>query len=498
MRINKKQKTLTKRETMFSDPKNKSPIVMFNKIFSLKQISPFYFDKMTLLAGRGNSFSKKRSINVKLSFQVKDLYRLLEMKNLPRGSTTSREATPLGDPRGVPKQFSTFWSFSKHFPQRSTKQISKSLPICLEGFRNRLKQSSQSGIQRIEVNNSVNILVFKTRSNNIEIQLNLIMGDTENNLLGHLFDLIENTTDFEFSGDEGPDVDLNELWSSLPSEPQDNSHTVASDDFLYPEIQSTVEDSPVAGSRPQEQFVIDSFIADTFTHDTTTNIAMTSLPQLQYTTTTSSPTLSPTISPTPTIIQIPAPSPTQSPTLSPTQSPTLSPTTQYTITVPHPSLPQMLIQVPGTNQLQLVTVSPDPSLTMLSPLPPDTFDSQSFTFTANTSLPPQSPSSSLSSLTSPLSTTDAYVEMRRKNNEACTKYRQRRKTKQDMAEEELKALKDKNDLLNMKVRQMESIIQDLRANVITNITHPRVIKRDRDGDIDGRDQPENKRMRWEP
>jgi len=494
MRINKKQKTLTKRETMFSDPKNKSPIVMFNKIFSLKQISPFYFDKMTLLAGRGNSFSKKRSINVKLSFQVKDLYRLLEMKNLPCGSTTSREATPLGDPRGVPKQFSTFWSFSKHFPQRSTKQISKSLPICLEGFRNRLKQSSQSGIQRIEVNNSVNILVFKTRSNNIEIQLNLIMGDTENNLLGHLFDLIESTTDFEFSGDEGPDVDLNELWSLLPSEPQDNSHTVASDDFLYPEIQSTVEDSPVAGSRPQEQFVI----ADTNTPDTTTNAAIISLPQLQYTTTTSSSTLSPTISPTPTIIQIPAPSPTQSPTLSPTQSQTLSPATQYTITVPHPSLPQMLIQVPGTNQLQLVTVSPDPSLTMLSPLPPDTFDSKSFTFTANTSLPPQSPSSSLSSLTSPLSTTDAYVEMRRKNNEACTKYRQRRKTKQDMAEEELKALKDKNDLLNMKVRQMESIIQDLRANVITNITHPRVIKRDRDGDIDGRDQPENKRMRWEP
>jgi len=479
MRIIKKEKTKTKRETMFSDPQNKSPIVMFSKIFSLKQISPFYFDKLTLLAGRGNSFSKKRSVNIKFSFQVQDLYRLLEMKDLPRGSTTSREATPLGDPRGVPKQFSTFWSFSKHFPQRSTKQISKSLPICLEGFRNRLKQSSQSVIQRIEVNNSVNILVFNTRSNNIEIQLNLIMGDTENNLLGHLFDLIESTTDFELSGDEGPDVDLNELWSLLPSEPQDNSHTVASDDFLYPEIQSTIEDSPVAGSIPQEQFVINTLIADTNTHDhTSAETGMISSPQLQFTGT----------------------------TLSPTQSPILTPTPQYTITVPHPSHPQMLIQVPGTNQLQLVTISPspDPILTLLSPLPPDTSDSQSSTFTANTSppspdFPPlQSPSSSLSSLASPPSTTDAYVEMRRKNNEACTKYRHRRKTKQDMAEEELKALKDKNDLLNMKVRQMESIIQDLRANVITNITHPRVIKRDRDGDIDGRDQPENKRMRWEP
>jgi len=477
MGINKKEKTKTKRETMFSDPENKSPIVMFSKIFSLKQISPSYFDKLTLLAGRGNSFSKKRSVNIKFSFQVKDLYRLLEMKDLPRGSTTSREATPLGDPRGVPKQFSTFWSFSNHFPQRSTKLISKTLPICLEGFRNRLKQSSQSVIQRIEVNDSVNILVFNTRSNNIEIQLNLIMGDTENNLLGHLFDLIESTTDFEFSGDEGPDVDLNELWSSLPSEPQDNSHTVASEDFLYPGIQSTIEDSPVAVSIPQEQFVINTLIADTNTHDhTSADTGMISSPQLQYTTT----------------------------TLSPTQSSILTPTPQYTITVPHPSHPQMLIQVPGTNQLQLVTVSPDPFLTLLSPLPPDTSDSQSSTFTANTSpsspdFPPlQSPSSSLSSLASPPSTADAYVEMRRKNNEACTKYRQRRKTKQDMAEEELKALKDENDLLNMKVRQMESIIRDLRANVITSITQPRVVKRDRDCDDDSRDQPENKRMRWEP
>jgi len=466
MRINKKEKTKTKRETMFSDPENKSPIVMFSKIFSLKQISPFYFDKLTLLAGRGNSFSKKRSVNIKFSFQVKDLYRLLEMKDLPRGSTTSREATPLGDPRGVPKQFSTFWSFSKHFPQRSTKHISKSLPICLEGFRNRLKQSSQSVIQRIEVNNSVNILFFNTRSNNIEIQLNLIMGDTENSLLGHLFDLIESTTDFEFSGNKGPDVDLNELWSSLPSEPQDNSHTVASDDFLYPEIQSTIEESPVVVSIPQEEFVINPLIADTNLHDhTSADTGMISSPQLQYTTT--------------------------------TLSPILTSTPQYTITAPHPSHPQMLIQVPGTNQLQLVTVSPDTSLTILSPLPPDTS-----TFKANTSPPEfpslQSPSSSPSSLASPHSTPDAYVEMRRKNNEACTKYRQRRKTKQDMAEEELKALKDKNDLLNMKVRQMESIIQDLRANVITNITQPRVIKRDRDGDDDSRDQPGNKRMRWEP
>merc|ERR1719513_337309 len=310
-------------------------------------------------------------MKVKLSFQVKDIYRLLKMKNLPRGSTTTRKATPLGDPRGVPKQFSTFWSFSKHFPQRSTKHILKSLPICLEGFRNRLKHSSQSVIHRIEVDNSVNILVLKTRPNNIEIQLNLIMGDTENPLLGHLFDLIESTTDFAFSSDEGPDVDLNELWSSLPSEPENNSHTVASDDFLYPEIQSKIDDSSVAESISQEQFVINplhSFALETHQHQheqTTADAVVISSSQLQNTPSTpalsqtlsSTPThsLSPTLSSTPTHSLSPTLSPIPTLSLSQTLSPlptlSVTPTPQYTITLPHLSLPQIFMQVPGTNEL---------------------------------------------------------------------------------------------------------------------------------------------------
>ena len=271
---------------MFSNPKPKSPQGIFSKIFSLKHISPSNLDKLVLLVGKGNSFSKKRSANVSFSFQLKDLYRLLNMKNLPRGQTTSREATPLGDPRGVPKQFSTFWCFSKHFPKRYTKHISKSLPIRLEGFRNRLKHSSPSVIQRIEVNNSVNILVLKTRSKNIEIQLNLNMDNMEHPLLGHLFDLIE-STDFAFSGDEGPSVDLNELWSSLPIENPDNSNTVSSslsvspsDDFLFPEIQSPLVES--SGVVHQEAFVIDpSLLNDVplVTHPTPTPVLAASVPE---------------------------------------------------------------------------------------------------------------------------------------------------------------------------------------------------------------------------
>merc|ERR1712106_600958 len=488
-----------------------SPQSIFSKIFSLKQISPSSMDKLTLLVGKGNSFSKKRSTNVELSFKLKDPYRLLKMKNLPRGRTTSREATPLGDPRGVPKEFSTFLCFSKHFPKRSTKHISKSLPIRLEGFRNRIKHSSQSVIQRIEVDNSVNILVLKTRSKDIKIQLNLnidSMENTEHPLLGHLFDLIE-STDFMFSGDEGPTVDLNELWSSLPSDIPDNSNTVSSsqhsesDDFLFPDIQSTLVDS--SGILVQEDMVI-------------------------------GPAQSPAA-------QQHTPHPICTPVLT---APLQAPPPQFTVTAPAHSqqapLPQIFIQIPGTDQYQLVqieveapqagvTISPSNNFQLLSPAlpthsspmtsspahatlslspsPSHIVNSVSSHSSSQSSASPSSfssslfpPSSSSSSLSPPSSSSSAmpddYSEMRRKNNIACEHYQNRRKTKQQLADEEFKSLEEKNEMLNMRVRTMESIIKDLRAKVITNITEPRMLKRGGNSEDDDNDQPENKRSRWEP
>jgi len=430
-------------------------------------------DKLVLLVGKGNSFSKKRSANVSLSFQVKDLYRLLNMKNLPRGQTTSREATPLGDPRGVPKQFSTFWCFSKHFPKRYTKHISKSLPIRLEGFRNRLKHSSRSVIQKIEVNNSVNILVLKTRSKNIEIQLNINMDNMEHPLLGHLFDLIE-STDFAFSGDEGPNVDLNELWSSLPIENPDNSNTVSSsllsvspsDDFIFPDIQSTLVES--SGVVDEETFVIDTSID--------TDVSLISQP-------------------------------TTTPVLA---APLTETSPQFSITVPSHSqpitMPQIFIQIPGTDQYQLVQIEAEnhqiginllpvaPILDTNSPTPSPIIQSPSSPSPSSSSSHSSRASSSSPSSTSPMLPITDYHEMRRKNNLACKFYRDRKKTKQEIADEELKTLEQKNELLNMKVRQMESIIKDIRAKVITNITEPRGMKRESGDDH----QPESKRSRWEP
>merc|ERR1712106_147176 len=473
-----------------------SPQSIFSKIFSLKQISPSSMDKLTLLVGKGNSFSKKRGTNVELSFNLRDPYRLLKMKNLRRGRTTSRKATPLGDPRGVPKEFSTFLCFSKHFPKRFTKHISKSLPIRLEGFRNRIKHSSKSVIQRIEVDNSVNILVLKTRSKDIKIQINLNidrMENTEHPLLGHLFDLIE-STDFMFSGDEGPTVDLNELWSSLPSDIPDNSNTVSSsqhsesDDFFPPDIQSTLVDS--SGIVVQEDMVMDP--AQSW--------------QLQQHT----------------------PHPISTPVLT---APLQAPPPQFTVAAPLHSqqapLPQIFIQIPGTDQYQLVqieveapqagvTISPSNNFQLLSPaLPTHSSPMTSSPAHATLSLSPSpspivnsvpshssSQSSSSSSLSPPSSSSSAmpddYSEMRRKNNIACEHYRNRRKTKQQLADEELKSLEEKNEMLNMRVRTMESIIKDLRAKVMTNITEPRMLKRGRNREDDDNDQPENKRSRWEP
>merc|ERR1719318_1638775 len=145
----------------------------------------------------------------------------------------------------------------------------------------------------------------------------------EHPLLGHLFDLIE-STDFAFSGDEGPSVDLNELWSSLPNKNPDNSNTVSSslpsvspsDDFIFPDIQSTLVES--SGVVDEETFVIDPSIesdVSLITHPTPTPVLAASVPE---------------ISP------------------------------QFSISVPAHSqpipMPQIFIQIPGTDQYQLVQI----------------------------------------------------------------------------------------------------------------------------------------------
>eukprot|EP00092_Neocalanus_flemingeri_P033636 GFUD01036567.1.p1 GENE.GFUD01036567.1~~GFUD01036567.1.p1 ORF type:complete len:501 (-),score=95.31 GFUD01036567.1:47-1549(-) len=497
-KISKNNRKQTKKGNMFSNPEEQSPKRIFMSIFSLKHLNPSSLDKLTLFIGNGKSYSNRRRVHVALCFKLKNCYRLLNMRNL--GKTTSREATPLGDPRGeFPKQFSTFWRFSKRFSKRYSKQITKSLPIRLEGFRNRSKHSSHSSIQRIQVDNSVNILVLKTRSKHLEIQLNLNIAKMENTgdnpLLDYLFDFIE-SEDISFSCDDGPTVDLDELWSMLPSDDADNSDTVSSsnssgspsEEFLHPDLQSTCVDS--SGVIDQAEFVTDanqdnnSIMPVTLSEQASPNVA--------------------------TVASVPDALPL------------------FTITSPAPSppisVPQYLIQIPGTNQYQVVQVIQNPQTITLplesycAPIPPANIQPVLTYQIPSTSLPHisksatspipfssshTSPSPSLSSSSistsacssSPTPTVmDDYEEMRRKNNMACKDYRNRKKTKQELADEELKVLEQENQVLSMKVRHMESIIRGLRENIITGISQPRGIKRE----VDDADHPENKRRRCEP
>eukprot|EP00092_Neocalanus_flemingeri_P076031 GFUD01094270.1.p1 GENE.GFUD01094270.1~~GFUD01094270.1.p1 ORF type:complete len:502 (-),score=102.81 GFUD01094270.1:61-1566(-) len=498
-KISKNNRKQTKKENMFSNPEEQSPKRIFMSIFSLKHLNPSSLDKLTLFIGKGKSYSKRRRVNVALCFKLKNCYRLLNMRNL--GKTTSREATPLGDARGVPKQFSTFLRFSKRY----SKQITKSLPIRLEGFRNRSKHSSHSShssIQRIQVDNSVNILVLKTRSKkHFEIQLNLNIAKMENTgdnpLLDYLFDFIE-SEDISFSCDDGPTVDLDELWSMLPSDDADNSDTVSSsnssgspsEEFLHPDLQSTCVDSSEVID--QSEFVTDA---------NQDNNSLMPMPV------TLSEQASPNVA---TVASVPDAVPL------------------FTITSPAPSppisMPQYFIQIPGTNQYQLVQVIQNPQTITLplesycAPIPPANIQpvltyqipSTSLSHISKSTTSPipfssshTSPSPSLSSSSistsacssSPTPTVmDDYEEMRRKNNMACKDYRNRKKTKQELADEELKVLEQENQVLSMKVRHMESIIRGLRENIITGISQPRGIKRE----VDDADHPENKRRRCEP
>eukprot|EP00092_Neocalanus_flemingeri_P039058 GFUD01042518.1.p1 GENE.GFUD01042518.1~~GFUD01042518.1.p1 ORF type:complete len:498 (-),score=98.55 GFUD01042518.1:39-1532(-) len=494
-KISKNNRKQTKKENMFSNPEEQSPKRIFMSIFLLKHLNPSSLDKLTIFIGKGKSYSNQRRVNVALCFKLENCYRLLNMRNL--GKTTSREATPLGDARGVPKQFSTFLRFSKRFSKRYSKQITKSLPIRLEGFRNRSKHSSHSSIQRIQVDNSVNILVLKTRSKHLEIQLNLNIAKMENTgdnpLLDYLFDFIE-SEDISFSCDDGPTVDLDELWSMLPSDDTDNSDTVSgsnssgspSEEFLHPDLQSTCVDS--SGVIDQAEFVTDanqdnnSIMPVTLSEQASPNVITVASDALPLFTITS-----------------PAPSPPI-------------------------SMPQYVIQIPGTNQYQVVQVIQNPQTITLplesycAPIPPANIQpvltyqipstslshiSESTTSPISFSSSHSSPSPSLSS--SSISTSacsssptppvmDDYEEMRRKNNMACKDYRNRKKTKQELADEELKVLEQENQVLSMKVRHMESIIRGLRENIITGISQPRGIKRE----VDDADHPENKRRRCEP
>lgn len=100
------------------------------KLKMWKQVKPLILDRLCCVSFRGVINSRIRKKNMKVTIQILGFHRLLSFvkQTIAGGRTTSRQATPLGDGRGVPKHFRDFGRFSKC----SSKCFSQ--PTLLEGF----------------------------------------------------------------------------------------------------------------------------------------------------------------------------------------------------------------------------------------------------------------------------------------------------------------------------------------------------------------------------
>ena len=103
------------------------------KLKMWKQVKPLILDRLCCVSFRGVISSRFRKKNMKLIIQIRGFHRLLSFvkQNIAGGKTTSRQATPLGDGRGVPKHFRDFGRFSKCSSKCS---CAFSQPALLEGF----------------------------------------------------------------------------------------------------------------------------------------------------------------------------------------------------------------------------------------------------------------------------------------------------------------------------------------------------------------------------
>jgi len=102
-----------------------------------KQVKPLILDRLCSVSFRGVITSTIRKKSMQVIIQIRGFHRLLPFvkQTIAGGRTTSRQATPLGDGRGVPKHFQDFGRFSKRSSKCSSKCSSAfSQPALLEGF----------------------------------------------------------------------------------------------------------------------------------------------------------------------------------------------------------------------------------------------------------------------------------------------------------------------------------------------------------------------------
>jgi len=215
-----------------------------------RELKPLMLDRLCLVSFHGVITSRKRKRNMKVLIQLLGFHRLLPfVKQTISGRTTTRHATPLGDGRGVPKNFLDFGTFSKCSKDfgRSSKFSTKcSQPTLLEGFALRSRKS-RSVFRSSDPIGKVIVLLVRGPGSSITLVRGDItrMAEQDISSVESLFNLVE-SMDF--------DLQMGDLGESLMTE----AELVANlpDDFLSPPLLPPPTTSPPRAPSPTPLFPV--------------------------------------------------------------------------------------------------------------------------------------------------------------------------------------------------------------------------------------------------
>jgi len=182
-------------------------------------ISPF--QTLTILETTLKTKSKEKNVVLGMNVRIQNLGIHIFFKSNPIGRTTSRHATPLGDPRGVPKLF-------------SHSRLSKCpWPTCLEGFRSRALKASFSSFKSFDSTSGFLSLAYCTKvaqegQKHLQVftEFNCLkMEQSDNPYLQDLLDFISSDDTVIDDSDVLPNEQdlMDQLWSSLNSDNGNNS-----------------------------------------------------------------------------------------------------------------------------------------------------------------------------------------------------------------------------------------------------------------------------------
>jgi len=188
------------------------------KLKMWRQVKPLTLDRLCLVSFRGVITSRIRKKNMTVIIQILGFHRLLSFaKQTIGGRTTSRQATPLGDGRGVPKHFQDFGRFSKCSSKCSS---AFSQPALLEGFALRSRKPLRVFCSSDPSGNVIVLLVRGPDSSTTLIRTDITkMAQEDLSSVDSLFSLVE-SMDFDPRMEDlgGSIMTEAELEANLPND----------------------------------------------------------------------------------------------------------------------------------------------------------------------------------------------------------------------------------------------------------------------------------------